>query len=267
MRADYDVLKREIGSSQDFADLQGVFIDGGHNGVYIRVPRGLELDDVDFLERLPGLKYVEVDGAVRDDSRAFSLPEVEELTLLTGSQVPFRASASDTLTSLGIDDRPGVLDLSAYTGLQNLTVWSFARKELDFLSGAPHLRWLKVEGMGQAVNLEGIGKCRSLLEVELLEIHAESLAPLRSVRDLLRLWIIGPAKPQGSSNLDLGELSGMRSLRELRITNSGAVYSVEPLLGLSDLQDVRLRGTRVLEPSAEVLQRLSRRARVVGPDE
>ena len=82
---DYNVLVREIGSSSDFDVLLRTVIDGVHNGVIIHVPPGVELDDVDFLERLPGLKYVEVDGAVRDDSRAFSLPELEELTLLTGS--------------------------------------------------------------------------------------------------------------------------------------------------------------------------------------
>jgi hypothetical protein len=267
MRSDYDVLVREVASSSDFDDVRRAFIDEGRNGVHLRVPRGMELEDVGFLERLPGLKYVELSGVVRDDSHALSLPDVEELTLLTRSQVPIHAFANGALKSFGIDDRPGVLDLSGFTGLQNLTIWSFNRKDLGLLSGAPHLRRLKVEAEGQALSLAGIENCHSLREAELLAIRAGSLAPLRSLRNLLRLWLIGPGGTQNSSTLDLGEICDLRSLRELRVTNSGAVHSVEPLLSLPDLQDVRLRGTRILEPSVEALQRLSRRARVVGPDE
>jgi hypothetical protein len=267
MRADYSVLTRDIGLNSALDDLIEEFIDGGHDGIYVRIPQGVELEHLDILAQLPGLKYVEVNGAVRDDSHAFSLPGVTELVLLTRSQVPLRAPVSDSLELLAIDDRPGVLDLSGFRRLQGLTIWSYARDDLRFLSGAPNLQRLKLEGLGQVVNLSGIASCRSLVDAELLEIQAESLAPLRSLGNLMRLWLIGPTESSTPSVLSLDDLSAMRFLRELRITNSGVVQSAEPLLRLSELRDIRLRGTAVLDPSTEVLQILSRRARVVGPDE
>lgn len=103
-------------------------------------------------------------------------------------------------------------------------------------------------------------------EAELLELQVESLEPLGSLQNLLRLWLIGPGETDFSATLSLADLSGLMALRELRITNSGAVQTAEPLLGLPALRDVRLRGTRVLDESVEALQVLSQRARVVGPD-
>ncbi|GID94101.1 hypothetical protein ACFQFC_09425 [Amorphoplanes digitatis] len=267
MRMDYDVLTWDIGSGPGVDDLPTAFIDGGYDGIYIRIERGVRLKNLDFLGQLPGLKYVEVKGAVRDDSHAFSLSGVVELVLLTRSKVPLPVTVSDTLESLGIDDRPGVLEFSGLARLQHLTLWLCARRDLQFLSGAPGLLWLKVEGLGQVVNLSGIENCRLLLEVELLEIQAESLSPLGAVQNLLRLRLIGSRKSTISSGLNLDELCGLSRLRELRITNSRSVQSVEPLLGLPEIQDVRMRNTRILDPDAEVQQRLSRRGTFLGPDD
>ncbi|WP_405639048.1 hypothetical protein [Streptomyces sp. NBC_00019] len=267
MRADFNTLIWDVQGSVEFDDLLRSFIEGRCDGIYLRVQRGVELDHLDFLTELPGLKYVEVNGAVRDDSRAFSLPDVVELVLLTRSRTPVPVTSSDTLESLGVDDRPGVLDLSGLTRLRALTLWSFTRPDLRFLSGVPNLEWLKLEGLGSAVDLRGMESCRSLIEAELLELQVESLEPLRPLQDLLRLWLIGPRETQISEPLSLADLSGLSALRELRIINSGAVQTAEPLLGMPALEDVRLRGTRVLDESLEALQALSQRARVVGPDE
>lgn len=265
MRADYNTLIWDVQGSIEFDGLLRSFIEGRCDGIYLRVQRGVEIDDLDFLAELPDLKYVEVNGAVRDDSRAFSLPDVVELILLTRSRIPVPETVSDALESLGVDDRPGTLDLSGLARLRALTLWSFARPDLRFLSGAPNLEWLKLEGLGSAVDLRGIEGCRSLVEAELLELQVESLEPLRSLQNVVRLWLIGPQERQTSEPLSLADLSGLRALRELRIINSGAVQTAEPLLAMPALQDVRLRGTRVLDGSVEALQALSQRARVVGP--
>lgn len=267
MRGDYNVLTWEVGHDSPIDDLRERFIDGGHDGVYIRVPRGLELEYLDFLTQLPGLKYVEVNGSVLDDSHAFSLPVVEELVLLTRSQAPVRAPMSESLVSLGVDDRPGALFFSGLTRIQRLTVWSFAREEFGFLTGIPTLEKLKVEGLGQVVDLSGIESCRSLVDVELLGIRVKGLAPLRNLKSLHRLWLIGPSGAGAATTLNLDEISEMRFLNELRITNSGSVQSVEPLLGMPELKDIRLRGTMILDPNSDALQLLSRSARVVGPSE
>ena len=71
----------------------------------------------------------------------------------------------------------------------------------------------------------------------------------------------------GDLVLDLSHLAGLHQLEELRITYAGAVQSVRPLLDLPSLRDVRLRGTRILDPDETPLERLRETAEVLGPDE
>ncbi|MGW5779833.1 hypothetical protein [Streptomyces sp. NPDC003863] len=267
MRSDYNTLIWDVWRDIEFDRMLSAYSEGRCDGVYLRLQSGVELDHLEFLASLPGLRYVEVNGFVRDDSGAFGLPSVVELVLLTRSQTPVPADLGDSLKSLGVDDRPGSLESTGFEQLRALTLWSFSRPDFRFLADASNLEYLKVEGIGRAVDLRGMESCCALKELELLEFRVEDLAPLRSLRDLTRLWIIGSRRNGDSSEpLSLANLSGLSAMRELRITNSGAVKSVEPLLGLSALMDVRLRGTRVLDGSDEALQTLSKRARVVGPD-
>ncbi|WP_406132511.1 hypothetical protein [Streptomyces zaomyceticus] len=267
MRSDYNTLIWDVRRDVDFDGMLSAYSEGNCDGIYLRLQSGVELDHLDFLAGLPGVRYVEVNGSVRDDSRAFKLPGVVELVLLTRSQAPVPVELGDSLRSLAVDDRPGVLGSAGFARLRALTLWSFGRPDFRFLTDASNLEYLKVEGLGHMVDLGGMESCCALRELELLEIRVEDLAPLRSLRELMRLWIIGSRRSGDSSGpLCLADLSGLRVLRELRITNSGAVESVESLLELPALTDVRLRGTRVLDGTGEALQTLSERARVVGPD-
>lgn len=132
MRFDYNTLTWNLQHNPSVSELLAELIDGGYDGLYVRLPRDVQIDNLEFLTGLSGLKYLEVNGSVRDDSLAFSLPGIEQLVLLTRSRVPVRTAVGGQLESLSLDDRPEGLELSGFSRLQSLTVWSYARDELDF---------------------------------------------------------------------------------------------------------------------------------------
>jgi hypothetical protein len=238
----------------------------GSDGVYLRVERGAGLDDVEFLADFPSLRYVEISGRVEDDTASFGLPGLEELILLTRCQVPIPASTS-ALARIGFDDRPGKDALSAITGLRELSMWLWDGPDFTFLGRQPQLSRLTVEGKRSVYSLSGLELCDALVDVELKEMRAESLRPIRGLTKLRRLWLLGNRQAGGSPNvLDLADLPGS-DLEELRLIYGGAVGSVRPLTALGKLRDVRLRGTTVADADLTPLTELADRAIVVGPDD
>jgi hypothetical protein len=65
----------------------------------------------------------------------------------------------------------------------------------------------------------------------------------------------------------LEDLSALDALEELRMTYQGSVASVEPLLNLPQLRDVRLGGTRIADGNLHPLAALAERAQVLGPED
>jgi hypothetical protein len=109
--------------------------------------------------------------------------------------------------------------------------------------------------------------CGSLADAELLEMRIESLRPLRGLSTLRRLWLIRDSSFVSDRPLALEDLSAHSDLEELRITYQGSVASVEPLLNLPLLRDLRLRGTSVADGNLDPLAVLADRAVVIGPAE
>jgi hypothetical protein len=151
--------------------------------------------------------------------------------------------------------------------LRRVQVWGFTDLDLTFLSGLTMLSELKVEGKRQEISLQGLETCDSLVELELLELRIESLGPLSRMSKLRRLWLIGDNATTSSTSLDLEDLRGLEQLEELRMTYQGSVVSVEPLIQLPRLRDVRLRGTSVADGNLVPLAALAVRATVFGPDD
>jgi hypothetical protein len=268
MRADYRVQSWTVDSGFDPTELRERYVAEGSDGVYLRAERGTGLDSVEFLADFPNLKYVEISGTVKDDTASFLLPALEELILLTRCQVPIPALTGSAVLRVGVDDRPGKEALADISGLRELSVWSWDGPDLVFLGRQPQLSRLTVEGMRSVYSLQGLELCEALVEVELKEMGVQSLAPLRGLRKLRRLWLLGSPRTHGSPRvLDLADLAGSNDLEELRLTYGGSVGSVRPLAALNNLRDVRLRGTTVLDADLAPLTDLADRAVVVGPND
>jgi hypothetical protein len=266
-RIDHNVLLWRVGSSFQLEELQQAYVSGLYDGVYLRIQRGARLADLRFAHDLPGLKYLEVMGAVMDDSHSFEVEGLRELVLLTKCRVDVPAAPSVTLESVSTDDRGRLRNLTALPALRRVQVWGFTDLDLTFLSGLTTLSELKVEGKRQEISLQGLETCDSLVELELLELRIESLGPLSRMSKLRRLWLIGDNATTSSTSLDLEDLRGLEQLEELRMTYQGSVVSVEPLIQLPRLRDVRLRGTSVADGNLVPLAALAVRATVFGPDD
>lgn len=264
-RSDYDVLTWQVDTSFDWRELRDAYVSGRYNGVYLRIPNQNRLVDVEFFVNFTGLRYLEVLGAISDDSYAFTIDSLSELVLLTKCRTAIPDNPGSRLEAVGLDYRPGLRNLSRSSSLAILRVWDFTAHSLADLPLPPGLVELKIEGVRQGVSLEGLESCKSLTDVEILEMQIEHLRPLRDLSRIRRLWLIGSTSSVSRYSLTLEDLPFDGNLEELRITNQGSIESAGPLLNFRHLRDVRLRGTRIADGDLGPLEVLASRAVVVGP--
>jgi hypothetical protein len=267
VRTDYSVLNVRSDGQIDDRNLREQFQSGQFNGLFLRLSKGSRLRDLDFLGHIPGVEYLEIEGRVGDDSAAFQLPGLRELVLLTKGEAVIPAARNPSLTVLAFDDRGGVIDLEGFPALTKLTIWSSRRTDVNFLSGATELESFKMEGAGQVLDLRSLDRCRKLQDLEIIDARAKSLGPLRQLEQLRRCWLIGGGRLVQAEPLDFNDVSGLSALEELRVTYGGEVSSVAPLLGMTSLRDVRLRGTRIVAGDSMLLDEFSDSVTVVAPDE
>jgi hypothetical protein len=267
MRADYSVLNWRSDAPIDEHEIVKQYQSGGFDGLFLRMSGGARLDSLDLLPSLPDLKYLEIEGNVADDSRAFKIPGLRELVLLTKGKVEIPAVQQGSLEVLAIDDRVCEIDLSGFPALTSLTLWSSGRRDLEFLENSPWISSFKLEGVGQVMDLRGLESCVKLADLEILEARIESLSPLRDLQELRRCWLIGGGESMQAAPLDFDSVSVLQNLEELRVTYGGEALSVAPLLNIGSLRDLRLRGTRIVAGDSYLLRELPDSVRVVGPDE
>jgi hypothetical protein len=270
LRTDYRVmwwLGNEDGLWTEVANQK--YVDGSFDGIFYRLAPSVRHRNLEFLGDLPGLRYIEIVGKVEDDTSAFLFPELEELALATKSRrsIPEWFPAQKTLKRLLINHRPGIDAIREMSMLRALTIYLWVGPDLGFLGPKPSLEELVVEGTRNLASLVGVESCHNLVEVEMSDIRVNSLAPLRNLRELRRIWLLGSRRIRDQSRLDLSDLEQLANLEELRLTEGGMVRSLRPLLALPRLRDVRLRGTTVEDGDLSPLEQLRSTTRVVGPDE
>jgi hypothetical protein len=264
---DYNVLKAFIGDDGWVEVLSTAFQEGSFNGLLLKARKGLTVDDLDGLQNLRGLEYLNVTGPVKDDTVAFEIGSLRELALLTRCKVPVpRVVAAQKLDSVGIDDRPGKDAVASLPNLKSLFVWSWRAPDLNELSAAHGVTRLHLEGHGQVVSLDGIGQCTALEDVHLDVMQAESLAPLATLARLKKLWIINDPRKQSDVVLDLNAIAHLPSLQELRLSFGGAIQSLSPVRRMAALRDIRI-GARICDGDLSPLTNLGPDVTVVGPDE
>jgi hypothetical protein len=195
------------------AGAEELYRSGGYEGLLYHFDRSVKQNDLEFIHRLPGLKYVEIRGRVKDDTAVFAIPTLEDVTLLTRCKRPMNLLKDSRIRRLGVEDRPGLESLANLGLLETLGLYLWRGTDLTFLGDAEKLELLKIEGKGQIISLQGLERCGHLRQLELLDMRVESLAPLRTLRELEWIWLIGDYRIEREPVLDLGDLSELSRLR------------------------------------------------------
>lgn len=104
--------------------------------------------DLAFLLDFSRLWYLEVMGAVEDDSDSFRIADLTELELLTRGKKPVAEIEVSRLEALALDYRPGIDRLWGTTDLSRLVIWGLRSSDLRCLSGFSSVRHLRIERHG-----------------------------------------------------------------------------------------------------------------------
>lgn len=125
------------------------FRENGYDGLSVLAGREWTPQNLDFLLELPGLRSLDVTGKVREDRAAFRIASLEDLTLITGSELPIPDEPQPRLARLCLVDRPApphpVIDFAAFTSpaLTRLWIMNAARlRNIGALKKLPFLREL-----------------------------------------------------------------------------------------------------------------------------
>jgi hypothetical protein len=204
------------------------FIDRGADAVVMFFDRdtGREVT-LDFLRDLPGLRRVDVQGRLRDDTPAFDVPDLHALGLFTGCGKPLRLDRSPGLQTLAVDDRPGLEEVARLADLAALTVARFKRTDLAFLGEHPALAFLRLEGRHGRVSLDGVQRCPALTEVAVYELSVDALEPLAGLSQLRELYITPEPKTAPARPWNLEAVAGLPRLEWLKL--GAPVQSLAPL--------------------------------------
>jgi hypothetical protein len=236
------------------------FIDSGADAVVMSFRRdtGRQIT-LDFLRDLPGLRRVDIQGPLKDDTPAFDVPDLEALGLYTGCARPLRLDRSPGLRILAVDDRPGLDEVGRLTNLASLTVARFKRTDVTFLGEHPSLELLRLEGRHGRVSLDGVGRCPALTEVAVYELSVDALEPLAALHQLRELYITPEPKTPPERPWNLEAVTGLPQLQWLKL--GAPVQSLAPLrqakhlvsVGFGSVVDGDLTPLLDLPPSVTVV--------------
>lgn len=264
-----DWSKRLVCTIESAAELDGLkreFESAGYELLWLRVRPPAKLRDLSFLHDIQGIRELDVQGSVQDDTHAFRIQGLRSLALLTRCHRPIPAVDFGGLTELALDNRPGLEHLQDIHRLETLRIFGWPGTSFAFLGTQSNLSTLRVEGRRQVSSLEGLDSCPGLEDVELLDMRVSGLAPLAAAQQLRKLWILGHDTNSEHVTLDLAHLADLQHLAELRITQCGRVRSLRPVATFTSLTDFRIRDTEVLDGDLTPLTQLAAHARVVGPN-
>lgn len=217
--------------------------------------------DLEFLHHLAGLRCLRVQARVKDDTGAFLVPSLEELSLVTGSRARMPDAVQPELRNLVMASRPGIEVASRWPALESFRLGMWRGPDFRMLSGARKLVRFHAEGRRQTGSLSGIEGCVSIEHLTIVNGSIASTAPLRALSNLSELTLMArpPARPH--EKIDLSDLTESR-LRVLWISNAPELQHVEVLLDIPFLRNVRLIGCPLKDADRRVLDQLSTRARV-----
>jgi hypothetical protein len=232
-------------------DFDGLSLTGGADAV----------PDLEFLRHLPGLRCLRVRARVKDDTSAFLVPSLEELSLVTGSRARIPDAAQLELRDLVMASRPGIEVASRWPALESFRLGTWRGPDVQMLSGARKLVRFHAEGRRQKGGLSGIERCVSIEHLTIVNCSIESITPLRPLSRLSELRLMAAPPTSSHEKIDLSDLTDSR-LRKLWISNASELQHIELLLEMPFLRDVRLIGCPLKDADRRMLDLLSTRARV-----
>ncbi|XVV00550.1 hypothetical protein ACQPW3_24305 [Actinosynnema sp. CA-248983] len=213
--------------------------------------------DLAFVLDVPGLRYLALERRFRDDTHAFLVESLEELSLVTGSSRPVPEVVRPNLVRLCLTHRPGIFVAARWPNLAELRLGGWRDEDLGVLAGAAKLRVLHVEGKNQRASLHGI-EDGDLEVLEVLSAGLPDLSPLAGMSSLRELKLMGPPK-NVHGVLDVSVLASA-PLVKVWMSNAAGVTGLPHLARNPALREVRLINCGVGE--SEVREALPPRVRV-----
>jgi len=217
--------------------------------------------DLEFLNRLPGLRFFSVLARIKNDTAAFTVPTLEDLALVTGSRLSVPAGIQPLIRNLILTDRPGINVSTHWPVLESFKLGTWRGTDLQFLRDASHLRSFHVEGRRHAGSLEGVESCESLEELSTVNYSIKDTEPLRNLRSLRELRLMA-ARPTASHGIiDISDLTEARIAR-LWISNAQNIQQLAALARISSLRELRLIDCRLTSEDQRLLDSLAPKVNV-----
>lgn len=229
---------------QPIASAAARFAAAGYDGLHVIPKPGGTFDNLQFLQDFVGLRSLSVTSPTRDDSAAFGLEELEELTIVTGSSVDIPTIVADRLRRLCVGFRRLSSSRQLFPNLERLRVVDpWIGRDLRILEELPWLRHLELDGGGRLHRLDGISSSESLESVRLTRFAVSDTSPLVSSIQLreVRLMAMLPVPPH--HRVSFIDLASPR-LETLAIGHADRLVDLqEGLLSMPRLQRIIVRET------------------------
>lgn len=239
--------RRKLRASGSWRDLAKRWLDGNYNALEYH---SNELDNLDWLHLVPGLRYFSCVGPIRDDRGIVSCPHLRGLGLDTDRSRKYDLAPFSELENLYFPDSRVKSGLESLTRLVRLSLSGIRSRDLSRLSAMTELCDLVLLSARGLISLEGLRPSK---------LQKLSIYEVRGVIDMSAL--------DGAVNLrdvrldhvkhleDLEWVRGLTAVEELELIGCGPVASLEPLAGMHRLRHLYLGpGTEVRDGDLSVLE-------------
>jgi len=237
------------------------FREQGYDGLTILAGRDWIPRTLNFVEELEGLRSFSFTGKVQDDSSAFRVLSLEELSLVTGSKARLPEVLQPRLRRVAMIDRPDINVNSRWPAVASLRMGEWKGRDLRVLSGASELTEVYLEGRRQQGTLEGVESCVSLKSLTVVNYSVLNADPLRSLKALSTVKLLAAEPTPTHGKIDLSVLAGSR-IEKLWVSNAAGFLNLDSLTDTQSMREMRIIGSRLSESDMRTLSAFPKWIRV-----
>lgn len=233
------------------------FLASGADGLVINYARGFQGHDLEFLRGLPLRRVNVLARTISDLKPVESLADqLVELRLQTGHRSRIDLGLFSQLRALSCNWAQVAETIADCSSIEDLYLGEYDPEDLQPLTHLPNLRSLRMKDRPAIRRLDGF---EALPKLSSLEIHLAPLDDLHALAETRSPVLHRLALGSCRAITELGPLQGLSSLRELDISESGSIESLQPLRSLAALEQLYLYGsTRVTDGDLTPLLGLTR---------